>query len=325
MAVKFKDYYEILGVPRGATDEEIRKAYRKLARKYHPDVCKAPGAEERFKEISEAYEVLGDPAKRRQYDALGANWKAGQDFTPPPGWENIHFEFRTPHGGRRTSFGDFEGFSDFFKILFGGGPPFDFAGDVEDAGWHAPATGHDQEVDITIPLEEAYHGARKTISLESAEPDARGRIHRRVRSYEVNIPPGATEGTRIRLAGQGAPSVAGGPRGDLYLRVHIEPHPLFRVNGHDLETDLPLAPWEAALGAEVQIRTMDGMAAMRVPPGTQSGRRFRLRGKGLPNRKTGGRGDLYVVAKVTVPTRLTEREKALYEELARVSPFRPRA
>lgn len=324
MGVKYKDYYEILSVPRNASDEEIRKAYRRLARKYHPDVAKTAQAEERFKEISEAYEVLGDPAKRRQYDALGTGWKAGQDFTPPPGWENIRFEFRTPGSGRRMSFGDLEGFSDFFKILFGGESPFGFETITEETEWPHQAKGQDQEAEITISLEEAYHGARKTIRLESPQVDARGRTHASVRNYEVRIPPGAIEGTRIRLQGQGAPAFDGGPPGDLYLRVHIEPHPVFRVTGCDLETDLLLAPWEAALGAEVQVRTLDGVASMRVPAGTQSGRRFRLRGKGLPDRRTGERGDLYAVAKIVIPSRLTEREKALFEQLSRVSSFQPR-
>jgi len=325
MTVKFKDYYEILGVPRSAGADEIRKAYRKLALKYHPDKNKSPGAEARFKEIAEAYEVLGDPEKRKRYDQLGTNWRAGEEFRPPPGWENVRFEF---HGGPEVfedlRGGAFGGFSDFFEALFGGG-----LRGARAHGFEEPlgaARGQDHEAEITIDLADAYHGARKSIRLEMTEAGPNGKLHRRTRTYEVRIPPGTTEGARIRLAGQGAPGSGGGPAGDLYLTVHLAPHPRFRVLGHDLEADLPLTPWEAALGARVTVPTLEGTASLQVPPGTPSGRRLRLRGKGLPRGGTlENRGDLLAVVQIVVPPKLTPRERQLFEELARVSPFKPRS
>ncbi len=327
MGVKFQDYYEILGVRRNATDAEIKKAYRKLAQKYHPDVNKDPSAEARFKQINEANEVLGDPEKRKRYDQLGPGWKTGQDFTPPPEWENVRFNFGGAPGAGRFSFEDLGGFSDFFESLFGaaGGRgrvrsaarPFD----TEEA-WSTE--GEDQEASITITLEDAFHGAHKTISLESSEVDDSGRVQRKVRNYDVRIPRGATEGSRIRLAGQGIPGRGGGRPGDLYLRVNLAPHPVFRVQGHDLEMDLPITPWEAALGAKVNISTFTGTASVVVPPKTQSGQRLRLHGKGLPRQSAEGAGNLFAVIKIVVPERLTARERELFEELARTSSFKPR-
>jgi curved DNA-binding protein len=326
MSVEFKDYYQTLGVSRGASDAEIKKAYRKLARKYHPDVNKDAGAEDRFKEVSEAYEVLSDPEKRKRYDTLGANWKAGQEFRPPPGWENVHFEFGGggPRGGG-FSMDDFGGgFSDFFETLFGGARGGGRPRSGFNAWSAAPARGQDHAAEVTIALEEAYHGARKSISLVETKPGPDGRLRQETKSYDVRIPPGTTEGTRIRLGGQGGAGAGGGSAGDLYLTVHLAPHPVFRVKGHDLEADLKLSPWEAALGAKVPVRTLDGSATLSVPPGTPSGRRFRLRGKGLPRGRSKGRGDLYLSAAITVPTRLTGKEKALFEELAKESRFNPR-
>ena len=323
MAVRYTDYYETLGVPRDASQDAIRKSYRRLARQFHPDVNKSKGAEAKFKQVNEAYEVLGDAEKRKRYDTLGANWKQGDEFTPPPGWENARYEFR---GGRPGSSGPFEGlggFSDFFESLFGGGG---FSG-----GRRAPRgmewddgenDGQDQEAEIAISLEDAFHGAKKTIALQYDAPADRGRMQRRTRSYEVRIPPGTADGARIRLRGQGLPGAPGGAPGDLYLRVHIEPHPRFRVVGPDLETDLPLAPWEAALGSRVSVDTLDGAAVLSIPPGTQTGQRVRLRGKGLPTGDT--KGDLYAVVRTVVPHDLTPAERRLFEELARVSSFRPR-
>ena len=328
MAVKFKDYYETLGVARTASDEEIRKAYRKLARKLHPDVNKDPQAETRFKEVGEAYEVLSDAGKRKKYDQLGANWQAGQDFTPPPGWENMQYEFRTgPRGGAEFDLSDLGagGFSDFFESLFGGGfRQGRGAGRRRTAEpeWDMP--GQDQEAETAISLEDAYHGAKRSFSLQAAEPDPSGRLRRRTKTYSVTIPPGTAEGARIRLAGQGAASVPGGQAGDLFLRVHIEPHPFFRLKDHDLEVDLLLTPWEAALGAHVSVRTMDGKADLKLPAGTQSGQRLRLRGKGLPHHGGSERGDLYAIVKIMVPKDLTSREKDLFQELGRVSRFAPR-
>jgi curved DNA-binding protein len=332
MSIQYKDYYGILGVPRTASQEEMRKAYRKLARKFHPDVNKSPGAENKFKDAAEAYEVLGDAEKRKKYDELGANWRQGQDFHPPPGWENAHFEFQ----GRPESMGGFSaedigGFSDFFETLFGGsgfrgadlGGMRDMSGmhDMHDMGGMGRMgrhrRGEDHEANVTISLEDAYHGAKKSISLQTAEVDEQGRVQRRTRTYEVKIPAGTADGARIRLAGQGGDG-AGGPAGDLYLRVSIEPHSMFRLKGHDLETDLEITPWEAALGAKVTVQTMDGAASIAIPRGTQSGQRIRLRGKGLSG------GDMFAVVKIVVPKDLTGKEKELFEELARQSKFNPR-
>ena len=329
MSIKFKDYYEILGVPRTATADEIKKAYRKLARKYHPDINKSVEAEARFKEIGEANEVLSDSEKRSRYDQLGPNWQAGQEFRPPPGFGNVHFDYQgAPGGGRGFNPQDMGGFSDFFETLFGGqmrgqpsGSPFgmwDQGGEEESPG------GQDQEVAITISLEEAYHGITKSIRLQSPEVDARGRIQSTNKNYQVKIPTGITDGARIRLAGQGGRGPRGGAVGDLYLRVQIAPHPRFKVDGHDLEVELPITPWEAALGAKVTTPTLDGDAALTLPPGTETGQRLRLRGKGLRQGKGLEPGDLMILIRIVVPKRLTPREKELFDELARISPFKPR-
>jgi curved DNA-binding protein len=323
MSVQFKDYYETLGVARGASQEEIKKAYRKAARKYHPDVNKNPGAENKFKEAAEAYEVLGDAEKRKKYDELGANWKQGQEFRPPPGWENVHFESQ----GRPESMGGFSqedlgGFSDFFASMFGGaggGGEFhtaNFGGMGGRMGRRR--RGEDHEADVKISLEDAYHGAKKSISLQTAEVDEQGRVQRHTRTYDVKIPAGTTAGSRIRLAGQGGEGIGDGPTGDLYLRATIEPHEVFRVNGHDLEVDLQVTPWEAALGAKVTVPTLDGNASITIPPGTQSGKKIRLRGKGLRG------ADLYAIVKIMVPDELTHKEKELFAELAKHSKFNPR-
>jgi len=332
MSVKFKDYYEILGVPRTASPEDIKKAYRKLARKFHPDVNKASGAEAKFKEIGEANEVLSDAGKRARYDQLGSNWQAGQDFRPPPGYDNARFDFQGAHGGRSgRGFNpqDMGGFSDFFESLFGQqqfgerqqGARFGVweNGEEEDRG------GQDQESSITISLEDAYHGAVKSIRLQAPEVDARGRIASQVKTYQVKIPAGITNGARIRLAGQGGHGPQGGPAGDLYLRVQIAPHPTFKVNGQDLEVDCPITPWEAVLGAKVTIPTLEGNAAFTIPPGSESGQRLRLRGKGLRQARGLEPGDLMVAIRIVVPKRMTVREKELFEELAKVSPFKPRS
>lgn len=314
MSVKFKDYYEVLGVSRTVAQEEIKKSYRKLARKYHPDVNKNPDSEERFKEIAEAYDVLGDPEKRKKYDELGANYRNGQDFRPPPGWENVRFEsFR----GHETA----GGFSDFFESLFGGGAQY-AGGTNQRPVWKM--RGMDHEAAITIDLQDAFRGAKKVMTLQTGEVDAKGRVHRHTKTYNVKIPPGTTEGARIRMKGQGGPGMGGGPSGDLYLRVHIAPHPVFRLKGHDLEVNIAITPWEAALGAKVTVPAMDGNALITLQPGTQSGQRFRLRGKGLAGMRGQRAGDLLALVKIVVPTTLSAREKALFEELARDSKFSPR-
>ena len=334
MAVQFKDYYQILGVPRTATEAEIKRAYRKLARKHHPDLN--PGdktAEEKFKEINEAYTVLSDTEKRQRYDELGPNWQAGADFTPPSGRENVGVRF----GDLGDLFGigrGRDGFSDFFETLFGGvrgtraGPGF-------------AMRGLDVEADISLRLEEILHGATRPLTLQAAERcthcggagsrDGRlcsscagAGVVRRPKILTVHIPVGMREGSVIRLAGQGEPGPGKAPAGDLYLRVHLEPHPLFTLVGEDdIQLELPVAPWEAALGAKVTVPTLDGPVEMSIPPGTQGGQRLRLRGKGL-QRRDGGSGDLYVKLKIVVPQKLTAAERELFEKLAATSSFRAR-
>lgn len=319
MSVKFQDYYEILGVGRNASDDEVKRAYRKLARKYHPDVNKDKGAEEKFKQINEAHEVLKDPEKRKLYDQLGSNWQAGQDFKPPPGWENVHFEFSTGPSAEAFDFGG--GFSDFFETLFGGRMGGGGRASARQGSW--VMRGQDHEAEIEIDLESAYHGATRTLTLQGHEIDAQGQVRPRVQNIQVKIPPGVTDGTRIRLTGKGGEGMGGGPPGDLYLKVHIEPHRRFTIDGHNLQTEVALAPWEAALGTTVQVVTMDGTVNLKVPPGSQSGQKLRLRGKGFP-KKGGERGDLIVRLKIVVPKDLTAREKELFAEMAKVSSFNPR-
>jgi curved DNA-binding protein len=327
MAVKFRDYYEILGVPRTGTQEEIQRSYRKLARKYHPDVSKAKDAEDKFKEINEAYEVLKDPEKRQKYDQLGPNWKAGQEFRPPPGWD-VHFDFG-PGGGGQSEFqwGGTGGFSDFFEALFGG-QRFREArrtsGGRPGQGPVWAQAGSDQEAILKISLEKAFQGATESITLQMQSVTPEGQISVQEKNYEVKIPAGMLSGQKIRLAGQGGQGSGGGPRGDLYLKVEIDPHPVYRVNGRDLTVDLPVAPWEAVLGAEVRLMTLAGEVTLKVPPGTQSGRKLRLRGKGMPNPK-GGTGDLYALVSIVVPKEPSEQERELFEKLQQVSSFRPRS
>jgi curved DNA-binding protein len=315
MAVAFQDYYETLGVARDASAEDIRRAYRKLARKYHPDVNKEPGAEDRFKQISEAYEVLRDDDKRARYDRLGANWKAGQDVSGAPGFEQ-GFGAGAGDGFRdvRVDFGGGD-FSDLFEGLFGRrgrqgwGPSVGGGAGAGANGFSMPGADHEAVLELT--LEEAAAGGKRRISLDSG------------RDFEVTIPRGVRDGQRIRLAGQGSTGVGGGPSGDLFLRVRLKSHPRFRVDGRDLYVDLPVAPWEAALGAEVPVTTLSGSARVRVPAGSSSGRRLRLRGEGLPN-ANGPAGNLYAVLAIHVPKRLTKDERELFQQLADVSKFDPR-
>jgi curved DNA-binding protein len=329
MAVKYRDYYEILGIKRGAAQGEVQRAYRKLARKYHPDVNKAADAEEKFKELSEAYEVLKDPEKRKMYDQLGPNWKSGQDFRPPPGWD-ARFDFGSGAGGRQTEFhwGGPGEFSDFFEALFGGSGGFRQArGGGAPGGFGSEAVwrqaGADQEAAIRISLEEAFSGGSKPIVLQSQVINPNGQLEVKERRYDVKIPPGVLPGQKIRLTGQGQEGTGGGPRGDLYLKVEIEPHPVFKLNGRDLNMDLPVSPWEAVLGAEVRVSTISGSVDLKIPPGTQNGRKMRLRGRGMPNPK-GAPGDLYVTVVVKVPTHPSPKESELFEELKRSSGFNPR-
>lgn len=323
MPVKFQDYYETLGVKRDASKDDIRTAFRKLARKYHPDMAKPrekAQAEEKFKQINEAYEVLSDEEKRQKYDALGPNWQGGQDFRPPPNWRES--------AGGAGGFGGFQqgdvqfggtGFSDFFESFFGtrggGFEAFNPSGGRGGAGFSQ--RGRDVEADIMVTLEEALHGSRRTITLQRASGAGP------TESYEVRIPPGVREGQRIRLAGQGEGGVAGGSAGDLFLRVRLSRHPDFQVEGADLHAELYLAPWEAVNGCQLNVPTLSGPVSLKIPPGTQSGRKMRLKGLGLPV-KGGGRGHLIVEILIQVPTKLSEKEEALWRELAETSSFNPR-
>jgi curved DNA-binding protein len=324
--VKYKDYYAVLGVPRDASQDIIKKAYRKLARKHHPDVSKDSASEEKFKEVAEAYEVLGDPEKRKRYDTLGSNWRQGQDFTPPSGWQNIRFEQGGPGGARHFSFEDLGGgFSDFFETLFGGGQPFTYSGRGGQGRAQAFAVrGEDQEADISIPLDEAFHGTTRSISLRVTAVNERGQVEQQTKKYNVRIPAGTGEGSRIRLSGQGGPGSGGAAAGDLYLRVHVMPHPQFRLTGKDIEVDLPVTPWEAALGARVRVDTLDGAASVRIPAGTQSGQRIRLKGKGFGKPGSRDRGDLLAAVRIVVPQKLSAEEKALFSQLAEISRFKAR-
>lgn len=303
--MKFKDYYETLGVARDASTEEIKKAYRKLARKYHPDVSKEPGAEEKFKEVNEAYETLGDKDKRAAYDQLGS-FQAGQDFRPPPGWER-HFD-TDPFAGEGIDLAD----------LFAS-----FTGKGRGRGGRMPTAGQDYEVNAQITLEQAHAGAELELKLNVTETDARGLAHRTTKTLKARIPKGATDGQRLKLAGRGGKGLNGGRDGDLYLNISLHPHPLFKADGHDLHLDLPLAPWEAALGATVQVPTLGGDVRLKVPPGTCSGQQLRIAGRGLPLPK-GGAGDLFAIAQIAVPGQLGERERELYQALADSSAFNPR-
>ena len=322
MSVEYKDYYKILGVGKSASQEEIGKAYKKLARKHHPDLNQGDKkAEEKFKEINEAHEVLKDPEKRKMYDQLGSNWQHGQNFQRPPGFENMHFDF----GGSGANFGS-GGFSDFFETLFGregqgfsstgfggggssyGGTPF---GNVNFGGFsQQPRKGRDVEANLSLTLEEAFHGGKKAITLSGAPGGS-------PRSLEVSIPAGVKNGARIRLSGQGDPGASGGQAGDMYLKIAIQPHPSFSLDDADVLYDLHLAPWDAALGAKVTVPTLSGKVELTIAPGTGSGKKLRLRGKGLGSGKN--KGDQFVRIAVDVPEPATPEAKELWEKLRAIS------
>ncbi len=314
MAVQFRDYYETLGVSKTATEDELRSAFRKLARKYHPDVAKdKKSAEEKFKQINEAYEVLSDPEKRQKYDQLGANWNQPGGFQPPPEWGAQQpgggfQQWGGDNGGVQFEFGG-TGFSDFFEAFFGGGRGRSAFGGFR--GREATAErGADVEADIMVTLEEALQGSTRTVSLRRTGSN-------KVETYQVKIPRGVHEGQRIRLAGQGEAGAGGGTNGDLFLRVRLAKHPDFTVAGNDLIHEAKIAPWEVVLGSELRVPTLEGKAKLKIPAGTQGGQRFRLRGRGLPG-ASGERGDLYVTLQIQVPKKLTEREREIWNELARL-------
>jgi curved DNA-binding protein len=310
--MQFKDYYRVLGVPRDADQDDIKRAYRKLARKYHPDVSRETDAEARFKEVGEAYEVLKDPEKRAAYDQFGDQWRAGQEFRPPPDWD-AGFEFRGGPGGA--------GFSDFFESLFGGAGPFAAAGQPGATRGGFRARGEDHHAKILISLEDAYRGGTRSVRLQMPELDARGQVALKQRTLNVRIPKGIVAGQRIRLSGQGAPGPGGGPAGDLYLEVEFEPQRRFRAEGRDIYAVVPVTPLEAALGARIPVATLGGEVEVSVPAGAQSGQKLRLKGRGLPG-KPGG--DHYVELRMVTPAASDAGARELYRRMAEQFSFDPR-
>jgi curved DNA-binding protein len=307
--MNYKDYYKILGVARDASAAEIKRAYRRLARKYHPDVSKEANAEERFKEANEAYEVLKDAEKRTAYDQLGPNLRQGQQFTPPPGWGS-NFDFSSSFGR-----GEDPGFSDFFASLFGG------RSDFAQRGRGHTSVGESHTARIEIDLQDAFNGSTTTLELKSPQVTEEGHVSVRPRTLKVTIPRGVIEGQQIRLAGQGSAGTGGGPAGDLYLEVSLRPHPLYKVEGRDITLELPIAPWEAALGAVIQTPTLAGTVELRVPAGARTDQKLRLKGRGLPGPTP---GDQYVVLKIVTPPADSPDKRAFYERMQRELPFDPR-
>ena len=300
--MEYKDYYKILGVTRDAGEAAIKQAYRRLARKYHPDVSQEKDAEQRFKEIGEAYEVLKDAQKRQSYDQLGADWKAGQEFRPPPGWQQAGFSGFGGHAGNFSSTG---GFSDFFESLFGGGFAHSAAGQAA-----FRQNGQDQNAAIDVSISEAFHGASKTIRLSQGK------------SLQVKIPQGITSGKKIRLSGQGGSGVNGGASGDLYLQVNVLNDSNYELQGKDIYHQVRIAPWEAALGEKIPVTTLSGAVEIKIPAGSQGGRKMRLTGKGLPGNPP---GDFYVCLSIAVPAANSEEEKNLYQKMKNTFQFDPRA
>ncbi|QWD12082.1 DnaJ domain-containing protein [Polynucleobacter paneuropaeus] len=321
--MKFRDYYETLGVARGATEAEIKTAYRKLARKYHPDVNKEKDAEDRFKEIGEAYSVLKDTEKRAAYDQMGSNWKQGQDFSPPPNW-NTGFEFADDPNAGFGGYGDsYDGDqSEFFESLFGRGRHRQ-GGRSSNARQGMHFKGQDHHAKILIDLADAYNGAKRTISLHMPTQDPEGHVITQERKLDVNIPKGIKAGQNLRLSGQGGPGMGDGGAGDLYLEIDFHPSPLYKVDGKDIYLDLPMAPWEAALGKSVNIPTPAGSTLeLTIPPNTKSGRKMRLKGKGIPSKEP---GDFYVVPNIVLPEAQSDAQKAAYQELEKAFDFKPRS
>ncbi len=320
--MEYKDYYEVMGVSRTASPDDIKRSYRKLARKYHPDVSKEANAEEKFKEVQEAYEVLKDPKKREAYDQLGSQWKSGQEFRPPPGWQGFG-DFGAGGGGGASFEGvDLGGFSDFFESFFGS------------RGGHAPRSrqqhahrefhmrGSDQHAKIGITLEEAYNGGAKSVHLQTQEVDAQGHVQHKTRTLKINIPKGVVPGQQLRLSQQGAPGMGGAPAGDLFLEIEILPHHLFTLEGHDVYINLPITPWEAALGSKINVPTLGGPVDMKIAPNSQGGQKLRLKGRGLTSKTQPG--DQYVLLQIMTPPAETESQRELYEKMAQEMPYNPR-
>ncbi len=307
--MKYKDYYKIMGVEKSAAPEQIKSAYRKLARKYHPDVSKEANAEEKFKELQEAHEVLKDPEKRKAYDELGSSWQGGQEFRPPPGWseQGMHFETGDSGGGQ---------FSDFFDSLFGGGfarqrRPQDFA-----------RRGDDLRTKIEITLEDAYKGLDPTISLNVPSVNQQGQLVTTQKSLKIKIPAGVIDAQQMRLAGQGGEGTHGAPKGDLYIEIHIKPHRYFAIEGRDVYLNLPIAPWEAALGTKIKAPTLAGDVEMKVPKGAKSGQKMRLKGRGLKSK--GVSGDQYITFFIQTPEVKSKEQEAFYQKMSQEFSFYPR-
>ncbi len=310
--MEFRDYYQTMGLARDATQDEVKRAYRKLARKYHPDVSKEADAEQQFKALGEAYEVLKDPEKRAAYDQLGANWQGGQDFNAPPEWD-AGFEFS---GGGFTQ-GNEQAYSDFFESLFGQsqqGP----------AGQHraGAARGGDHHAKILIDLEDSLNGATRAITLHVPEVDAKGHVQTRERVLNIKIPKGIAPGQSIRLSGQGDPSFSGAAAGDLYLEIEFKPHPMYRLDNTDISVDLPITPWEAALGGSVKVPTPSGVIDLKIPAGSTQGKKLRLKNRGLPSKTP---GSFYVVLQLVLPAADSDAAKKIYQQMADELAFNPRA
>ncbi|PCJ49942.1 MAG: cytochrome C biogenesis protein [Gammaproteobacteria bacterium] len=310
----YKDYYKIMGVTRDSTSNEIKRAYKKLARKYHPDVSKEADAETRFKEVGEAYSVLKDPDKRSAYDQLGSDWQSGQDFNPPPDWD-AGFEYKGG-GSPGASHADY---SDFFESLFGKG-----FGSENSGGQYRTtnARGEDHHAKVLIDLEDAYNGVTSSITLKSSELDQQGRIVNKQRTLKIKIPKGVKQGQRLRLSGQGAPGFGGSPAGDLYLEMAFNSHSIYRVEQHDVYLDLPITPWEAALGATVKVPTPSGPVDLSIAPATKNGQKLRLKARGIPAKSP---GDLYVVTQIILPAADTDEAKAFYLKMQEELAFNPRS
>ena len=311
--MEYKDYYDILAVPREATQEEIKRAYRKLARKYHPDVSKESDTENKFQEIGEAYEVLQDPEKRVAYDKFGSNWENGQDFEPPPNWD-ANFEF---NGAGYTGGAETRGTSDFFEELFGRSQ---YGGQNNQTTFHI--RGEDQHAKIVINLRDAYNGSKQTITLSRATVDEQGRVTTKPHTLHVTIPKGIIGGQRIRLEGQGMPGMGGAPHGDLFLEIAFDEDPMFHAEKRDIYLTLPITPWEAAMGATVTVPTLGGNVQLKIPAGSQGDRKLRLKGRGLCSASRSG--EQYIVLRIVVPEPTTEEQKDLYKKMAELMPVNPR-
>ncbi len=317
--MEYKDYYKILGVEKSATADEIKKAFRRLARKYHPDVSKEENAEDKFKEAKEAYEVLKDAEKKAAYDQLGQGYQGGQGFEPPPGWEFNGGAGAQGHGAHGQGFSE-EQFSDFFSSIFGG---MHGGGRQQGhgAGGEFKQRGQDAHTKITVTLQEAYEGGIRVLELQEPDMDAQGQVHYKTRSLRIKIPAGVTDGQQIRLAGQGGKGIGGAPSGNLYLEVSIQPDKLYTTQGKDIHLNLPITPWEAALGAKIEVPTLGGKVGLNIPANSQSGQKLRLKGRGLPGKTAGNQ---FVTLKIVIPEPENDEQRELYKKMQEAMPFNPR-